>query len=92
MGVSSCTHLPRKGQRWLVQALLLRIADIRVYNPLERQLVPRLEFVAKIFGLDGELATNGILHIENGGVEVADGEGLHGVRETDVVDWARVVK
>lgn len=35
--------------------------------------------LVQLVGLYGELATDGILHVEDGRVEVGDGEGAHGV-------------
>lgn len=71
------THLASEGERRLVKALLLRIANVRVDDSLEGQLVPSLELVAEVFSLDGEFATDSILDIEYSRVEVGDGELVH---------------
>ena len=48
-------------------------------------MVLGLELDSKLFCLDGELAAHGVLDVEHGWVEVVDGEGLHGVFETEEV-------
>lgn len=79
------THLAREGKGGLVEAFLLGVANVRVDDPLERQLVTRLQPVAEVLCLDGELATHGVLDIEDGGVEVCDGELVHVVNKM----WGR---
>lgn len=58
------THLASESKRGLVKALLLRVANIRVDDAAEWQLVSRIEFVAEVLSLDSELAADGILHVE----------------------------
>ena len=54
----------------LVQALLLRVSDIGRDDLVKRQSVVLLfELLSQAFGLDRELATNGILDFQDRGVE-----------------------
>ena len=41
-------------------------------------MVVCLELFAELLGLDRELATDGVLHVEYGGVELVCGDGTHG--------------
>ena len=73
---------------------MLRVADVGVDDSFKRQLVSSLEFYTEVLCLDGELAAHGVLDVEHGWVEVVDGEGLHGVFETEeeVGETGRVIK
>ena len=75
--VRTGTHLSGERERRLVESLLLRVANVRVDDPLERKGVAHLELVAEVLRLDGELTADGVLHIEDGGVEVGYGELVH---------------
>lgn len=64
----------------MVKALLLRIPDIARNNLVEREvgLVFRgAESLVELVGLDGELTTDSILHIEDGRIDVGSGERVH---------------
>ena len=62
----------------MIQAFLLRIADVGADDFRERKLVARLELDTQVLRLDGKLATDCVLDIENGGIEVVEGERVHG--------------
>ena len=67
----------------MIQAFLLRIADVGVNDLLKGQAMGLgLEFCTKILGLDSELASDGILHVLDGRVEICGGELTHGVCES----------
>ena len=75
------TYLSREGQRGLVKPLLLGVANVGGDDFLEGEvLVSPLELLAVLLGLDRELAANGVLDLEDGGVEVFGEEGEHGGR------------
>lgn len=72
------TYLARKGDRWLIQPLLLRISNIGRDDLIKGKPMGRLlELVAECLCLDGELATYGILDFEKSGVEGVDGKIAH---------------
>lgn len=69
------TYLPSKGNRRLIQAFLLGITDVGVDDPLKGQPMRLgLEFCSKILSLDGELTSDGILHVLDGRIEICGGE------------------
>lgn len=78
-------HLPDKSDGWLVEALLLRVPDVGGDHSVEGETAgnPALfELDAVLFCLDGKLASDGILHVEDGRVERVDGQRVHrGSRE-----------
>ena len=83
------THLARESKRGLVETLLLGVANVRVDDPLERQLLARLELVTEVLCFDGELAAHGVLDIKDGGVEICDRKLVHG---SCGGVWGRVTK
>lgn len=74
------THLTSKGNWGLVKALLLGVSDVRVNNAIKWQvMLSRLESNSMLLCLDGQLAANGVLDVEHGGVQVCWRELAHGV-------------
>lgn len=74
------TYLPCEGNRRLVEALLLGIANVAVDHLLEGKLSLVLlgaQLFVEFVGFDGELSADGVLDIENGRVEVGGSEGAH---------------
>jgi len=70
MRIATNTDLSCERDGWLVQALLLRVPDIGRDNLVKRQpMVFFFELFSEAFGLDRELATNGVLDLQHGGVE-----------------------
>jgi hypothetical protein len=69
--------LSSKGDRWLIEALLLRVPDVGRHDLGERQRrrgVRVLQRIAELFSFDRQLTADGVLDVENGGVEIVDGE------------------
>ena len=94
-GMGTGTHLSGERERRLVEPLLLGVPDIGGDDLVEGEVfVAGGELFAVLLGLDGELAAHGVLDVEHGWVEVVDGEGLHGVFETEeeVGETGRVIK
>lgn len=72
------TYLAGKGNRWLIQPLLLGISDIGRDDLVKGKPMARLlELIAKCLCLDGELATYGILDFEKSGVEGVESKIAH---------------
>lgn len=85
------TNLSTKGDRRLIEALLLRVSDVGRHNLGERQRrrgVLIFQSHAELFGSDSQLAADGVLDVVDSGVEVVDGK--HGGRREStevVVGW-----
>jgi hypothetical protein len=73
------THLPGKCKRFLVKPLLLWVPNVGRDDLAEwYALRVILELVAENFGFDGKFSTDGVLDVEDVGVEGFGGEGTHG--------------
>lgn len=73
------TYLPRERYRWLVEPLLLWVPDVGADDLVKGQaMVVLVELLAVVLGLDCELAADGVLDGEDGGVEGRGCEGAHG--------------
>jgi len=75
------TDLSDKGDRRLIEALLLRVSDVGRHDLGERQRrrgIRILQRLAELFSFDRQLTTDSVLDVEDGGVEIVDGK--HGGR------------
>lgn len=75
---SLATYLASEGYWGLVKALLLRVSNVRGDHSVEGEaMVGLLEELAVVLGLDGKLATHGVLDVADCGVQSVCSERAH---------------
>lgn len=75
---SRAAYLASEGYWRLVKPLLLRVSNVRGDHSVEREsMVGLLKEFAVVFGLDGKLATHGVLDVADCGVQSVCSERAH---------------
>jgi len=82
------TDLSDEGDWWLIESLLLRVSDVGRHDLGEwqrRRGTRVFQCLAEFLSFDRQLTADGVLDVENGGVEIVDGEHCGRRKSTEMV-------